>query len=119
MRETFNEMLARHSREREELETAERAEAAAAMHQQRLDAAAAETLRNEAALQARIAAAAADPAALLLDIAKAGVALHVDNDDSIIATPPGGLSVIFRRAIEQVRPTVVTLLRQRQVGEIL
>jgi hypothetical protein len=119
MRETFNEMLARHRREREELETAERAEASAAMHQQRLDAAAEETRRNEAALQARIDAAAADPAALLLNIAEAGVAIHVDDDDRIVVTPARGLNLIFRSAIAQRRDRIVELLKQRQQPEIL
>lgn len=117
--ESRMEMEMRHRREREELEAAERAEAAAAMHQQRLDAAAAELLRNQDAVQDRVDAAVADPARLLNEIAKSGVSLEVDDNGVIVATPPGGLGLIFRRALEQVRPTVVTLLRQRQVGEIL
>ena len=119
MNETAQEMMLRHRREREELEAAERAEAAAAMHQQRLDAAAAELLQNQANLQARVDTAAKDPAGMLNEIAKSGVDLRVDDNGAIIATPPGAVGVVFRRALEQARPTVVTLLRQRQVGEIL
>jgi hypothetical protein len=119
MRETFNEMLGRHRREREALEAEERAAAREAMVREREANAAAELLRNQQVVRDRINAAAKDPAAMLAEIKKAGVDLRVDDNDTIIATPPGGVGVIFRRAIEQVRPTVVTLLRQRQVGENL
>ena len=119
MNETAQEMTQRHRREREELEDEERANARAAMQREREERAAEETRQNEAALQARINLAAKDPAGMLAEIKKAGVDLRVDDNDEITATPPGGLGLIFRRAIEQVRPTVITLLRQRQTGEIL
>ena len=117
--ESRMEMEMRHRREREALEAEERATARAVTQREREAAAAAETRRNEAALQARIDAAAADPAALLLDIAKAGVALHVDDDDRIVATPARGLNLIFRSAIAQGRDRIVELLKQRQQPEIL
>jgi hypothetical protein len=117
--ESSREMEMRHRREREELEAEERAAAREAMVREREANAAAETLRNQQAVQDRVDAAAADPARLLDEIFKSGIDLQIDDNDAIIATPPGGLGLIFRRALEQVRPTVVTLLRQRQVGEIL
>jgi hypothetical protein len=112
-------MEMRHRREKEALEAEERAAAREAMVREREADAAAELLRNQQAVQDRVNAAAANPAAMLNEIAKLGVTLRVDDHDEITATPPGGLGLIFRRALEQVRPTVVTLLRQRQVGEIL
>ncbi|WP_333646843.1 hypothetical protein [Candidatus Binatus sp.] len=119
MRETFNEMLGRHRRERESLEAEERAAAREAMVREREANAGAELLRNQQAVQDRVNAAAANPAAMLNEIAKSGVSLEVDDNGVIVATPPGGLGLIYRRAIEQVRPTVITLLRQRHNGEIL
>jgi len=119
MPENFNEMLGRHRREREELEAEERATARAGMQHEREERAAAETWRNQQALQARIDAAAKDPAAMLAEIAKSGVSLEVDDNGVIVATPPGVLGLIFRRALEQSRPTVIALLQQRRVGEIL
>jgi len=119
MDETGQQMELRHYREREALEERERAAAREAMVREREANAAAETLRNQQAVQDRVDAAAADPARLLDEIFKSGIDLQIDDNNAIIATPSGGLGVIFRRALEQVRPTVVTLLRQRQVGEIL
>src|ERR1039457_1493874 len=118
--ESSREMEMRHRREREALEAEERATARAGMQHEREERAAAETLQNQQALQKRIDAAAADPARLLDEIFKSEIDLQIDdNDDAIIATPPGALGLIFRRALEQSRPTVIALLKQRQVGEIL
>ena len=119
MDETGQQMELRHYREREALEERERADEREAMVREREANAAAETLRNQQALQNRIDAAAKDPARLLDEIFKSGIDLQIDDNDAIIATPPGELGVIFRRALEQIRPTAVRLLRQRQVGEIL
>jgi hypothetical protein len=117
--ESRAEMETRHRKEREALEAEERAAALAAVQREREARAAEELHRNQQALEERIAAAAADPARMLNEIARDGVTLSVDDGDTILATPAGGLNLIFRRALERVRPTVITLLRQRQQVETI
>ena len=114
--ESSREMEMRHRREREELETAERATARAGMHQQRLDAAAAETARNEANLDARVRAVS--PANLLAELAREGKSIRLMDDGAIAISPPD-LNLIHRRVLETRRDDVIGLLRERQRVQII
>jgi hypothetical protein len=117
MRETWQEMQARHLRERVALEAEERREAQAVMYQQRQEQEAAEARQRLADLERRVEAAAADPNALISAIEKAGIHLFIE-DGNIVARG-GSLNLIQLRAIGLCKSAVCEILEAKAVAQVV
>ena len=118
--ETSAEMTQRHWRERQELESRERAEARVRMQAERdaKDRAEAETRVREHETKLENEVANTDVNAMLDAIARAGVELKIVGS-SIEASPTGKLSPVQRRVITERRDEVVARLEQRSRAETL
>jgi len=114
--ESLQGMMLRHRHEIAVLEERERADARAALERARAAAAAEETWRNQAALDARVAAAS--PASVLAELAREGRSVRL-LDDGRIAVTPAGMNVIHKKVLETRHDDVAALLRERERSQII